>query len=234
MTGAYTILAEGAQGGDPVGGANGCLGASIQGVFALNAGDTLAILVGERPASSALPSGGGGSFVALGSSFTSATPLIVAGGGGGQWSSDTPPNSCGGQISELGAGAYPGGAGQGALQAPCGGGGGGFFSSGGQDSLHSFLGGRGFRLGGQGARPPPTASPTSYSAGGFGGGATANFEGSCWVVAGAAGGYSGGSGYPAGTPSKVYGNGGGSYNSGALQRNFASIHSGNGSVTILG
>jgi hypothetical protein len=45
-SGLFTIIAKGAQGGE-----NGGLGASMQGVFSLAFGQTLSILVGERPTS---------------------------------------------------------------------------------------------------------------------------------------------------------------------------------------
>ena len=83
-TGSYIISANGAQ-GCAYTSLSGCLGASMQGVFALTAGQTLSILVGQQPCASTTlyPGGGGGTFVALGASYTTATPLLVAGGGGG-------------------------------------------------------------------------------------------------------------------------------------------------------
>jgi hypothetical protein len=82
-TGSYVIFAAGAQGAFTAGSLGGS-GATMQGVFALVAGQTLSILVGKQPTSptTLYPAGGGGSFVALGASYSTATPLIVAGGGG--------------------------------------------------------------------------------------------------------------------------------------------------------
>jgi hypothetical protein len=96
----------------------------MQGDFSLYTGQVLSVLVGMQGDSNTYPGGGGGSFVALGGSFSTATPLIVAGGGGSAvisaavnlWS------TCGGQITQTGAGSYsnilPG---YGAASAPCGG-----------------------------------------------------------------------------------------------------------------
>ncbi len=54
---------------------------------------------------------------------------------------------------------------------------GGFYSSGSADTyITPFAGAAGFRQGGAGAVP---AYIYSYSSGGFGGGGTANYEGSC-------------------------------------------------------
>jgi hypothetical protein len=228
-TGAYQILAKGAQ-GCAYSGLNGGRGASMQGVFSLTAGQTLSILVGQQPCATTIvyPGGGGGSFVALGASYTTATPLIVAGGGGGVYSG-TAPTACGGQTSQLGSGnvAYQPSAGYGSQAASCGGGGGGFYSSGGNDTYYGFPGGQGFRQGGAGAVP----TYMFYTNGGFGGGGTANYNERCNTLGGTGGGYSGGTGNN--EAEVTFGNGGGSFNCGSLQNNSASINSGDGSVVII-
>jgi hypothetical protein len=204
----------------------------MQGVFSLTAGQTLSILVGTQPCATTTlyPGGGGGTFVALGTSYTTATPLIVAGGGGGGYSG-TAPAACGGQATQLGSGnsLYQPSAGYGSLSAPCGGGGGGFYSSGGTDTFYNFPGAQGFRQGGAGAVPNPSYS--GYTNGGFGGGGTANFVGSCNTRGGAGGGYSGGTGNNGN--SAYFGNGGGSFNGGLSQVNRASYNNGSGLVEIV-
>ncbi len=54
----------------------------FSGVFYLQAGTVLQILVGAQPPTPAgfFPGGGGGTFIGLGSSYATATPLIAAGG----------------------------------------------------------------------------------------------------------------------------------------------------------
>ena len=231
-TGPYSIVARGAQ-GCASSGLLGGRGASMQGIFSLTAGETLSILVGQQPCATTTlyPGGGGGSFVALGANYATATPLVVAGGGGGVYSG-TAPAACGGQTTQLGSGnvLYQPSAGYGSLAAPCCGGGGGFYSSGGTDTLYSFPGAQGFRQGGAGAVPNPTYG-SSYTSGGFGGGGTANYVGSCNTQGGPGGGYSGGTGND-GT-GIAFGNGGGSFNGGSSQINTASSNSGAGSVQIF-
>lgn len=226
-----TITAKGAQGGQAAVANVGGLGASVSGVFAVTPGQVLSILVGQQPAPNLglRPGGGGGTFVALGSSYATATPMIVAGGGGGSFTGGA---GQAGQILNVtttgnGGGPVPGTSGNGAASTSCGGGGGGFYTSGGNDTLYPTkgVGGAGFRQGGAGG------VSASYQVGGFGGGATADYDGSCNFSAGSGGGYSGGSGYNA-TTSNLSGYGGGSYNSGTSQVNTAGANSGNGSVTI--
>jgi hypothetical protein len=93
MTGAYQILAFGAQGGSGgATGAGGGLGAEIGGDFSLTAGEMLGIYVGGAGSSYNLGGGagssynlggggGGGSFV-IGPSNAK---LVIAGGGGGSY-----------------------------------------------------------------------------------------------------------------------------------------------------
>jgi hypothetical protein len=222
-----TVNAKGAQGGSN--GGTGGLGASTQGTFAVTPGQVLSILVGQQPPNDlSYAAGGGGTYVANGSSYLTATPMIVAGGGGGS----TSGTGQGGQVLNVtttgdGGGPVPGTNGFGAASTSCGGGGGGFYTSGGNDNLvtPTTIGGSGFRQGGAGG------TAVSYSTGGFGGGATPNYAGSCNMQAGAGGGYSGGSGQNSGTI-RYTGYGGGSYNSGTSQTNTAAVNSGNGQVVI--
>lgn len=222
------ITVKGAQGGSyEAGGAYGGLGASVTGTFAVTAGQVLSILVGQQPIHAWTP-GGGGSYVALGATYSTATPLIVAGGGGG---SHTSGNGQSGQITNItttgdGGGPVPGTSGNGAASTSCGGGGGGFYTSGGNDNGGGTgMGGKGFRQGGAGG------ISASYGTGGFGGGSTAGYSGSCAMAAGSGGGYSGGSGQNSTTYiNKGYG--GGSFNSGTNQTNIAASQSGNGQVYI--
>jgi hypothetical protein len=204
----------------------------MQGVFALVAGETLSILVGQQAGASVskIPAGGGGTFVALGANYTTATPLLVAGGGAGVYNSAACGGSCGGQITEVALGPYAGPAGYGSLAAPCGGGGGGFYSNGGTDTSYSFTGGKGFQQGGAGAVPTPNYV-SFYGSGGFGGGGTANYIGACNLRGGAGGGYSGGS--SGSTVTKDAGWGGASFNAGSAAINSASSNTGNGFLTII-
>ena len=82
-TGNYKIEAWGAQGG----GANGGLGAHIQGEFALLQGQVLHIIVGQQgitePGQVNSVGGGGGSFVVRGPATVVGDVLVIAGGGGG-------------------------------------------------------------------------------------------------------------------------------------------------------
>jgi hypothetical protein len=176
-----------------------------------------------------MPGGGGGSYVANGANYTTATPMIVAGGGGGSYSGGA---GQGGQITNItttgdGGGPVPGTNGNGAAGTTCGGGGGGFYTSGGNDTYQPTygVGGAGFHQGGAGG------ISAGYGPGGFGGGATADYYGSCYMSAGAGGGYSGGSGYNS-YSSNASGYGGGSYNIGTSQTNTAASNSGNGQVII--
>ena len=208
-------------------------GASMQGVFSLTAGQVLTILVGQKgPQTGSYPGGGGGTFVALGSSYTTAIPLIVAAGGAGVNPSGAGASTAiiGGQISTTGIGAYIGSAGNGANAAPCCGGAGGFYTGGGTDTSYGFPGARGFRQGGAGA-VTTCGNCTGYDPGGFGGGGIGDYVGSCNTYGGPGGGYSGGSGNGAQMVS-YYGNGGGSYNGGTFQVNTASLNTGNGIVQI--
>ena len=78
--GNYSIEAYGAEGGGIYGG----LGAKIKGVFSLNSGTTLKILVGQSGLEDGnLSSGGGGTFVIQPPYDNNSSILVIAGGGGG-------------------------------------------------------------------------------------------------------------------------------------------------------
>jgi len=221
-----TINAKGASGGY-VSGATAGHGASMTGTFSVTPGQTLWILAGQSPGlTTSFPAGGGGSFVGVGASLATATPLIAAGGGGAAYSTSTGTNA---PITTSGTGTSPGTAGNGAPAGSCSGGGGGFYTSGGTDALYGFTGGAGFRQGGAGGIPTSLYT-SSYQAGGFGGGAPANYVGSCNQQAGNGGGYSGGSAFS--TTLNTVGNAGGSFNGGTNQTNLAGNNNGNGVVTI--
>jgi hypothetical protein len=218
-----TITAKGASGGYYPGYTPG-YGASMTGTFAVTPGQVLSILVGQSPGScSCFPGGGGGTFVALGGTYSSATPMIVAGGGGGAYSGYS---GVGAPTTNDGTGSWPGTGGNGAPAVACGGGGGGFYSNGGNDTYYGYPGGKGFWQGGAGA-----SVGGGYQNGGFGGGAVADYVGSCNTVAGAGGGYGGGSAYNNGSYNGS-GQAGGSYNGGTSQSNTPNNNNGNGSVTI--
>jgi hypothetical protein len=107
-TGPYQITAAGSRSGilgvfsanTTYGNAHG-RGAVVQGVFNLQRGQKITLVVGQPSANTSQVStyestaGGGGSFVALGNiasdGFANLTPLIIGGGGGGAgaWSSNT-------------------------------------------------------------------------------------------------------------------------------------------------
>lgn len=106
-TGRYQITAAGSRSGvittfsgnTTYGNAHG-RGAVIQGVFSLQRGQKLTLVVGQpsanttQPSTYSSPGGGGGSFVALGNiaqGFANVTPLVIAGGGGapGSWTSNS-------------------------------------------------------------------------------------------------------------------------------------------------
>jgi len=95
-TGVYRIKAFGPGGGQKDQGEIYGAGAIVQGDVQLTAGETLWVLVGQksdfylngRSGWVTWTGGSGGTFVAKGSSLSSATPLVVAGGGSGHRSSN--------------------------------------------------------------------------------------------------------------------------------------------------
>ncbi len=206
-SGIYDILATGANGGTGCNtGGNNCVspggqGAVIGGVFDLNAGTILNILVGQAGTSSGLYSGGGGggSFVV---SATSTTPLIIAAGAGGGGvfqgsytgsNGSTSETGSAGQLNGGAAGTNGGGGGGG------GGAGGGGFATTGYGGHFNAEGGASFTEGGGGGG----GGSAGGGAGGFGGGGGGGGGGSA-NGGGGGGGYNGGGGGGGG-----YGNGGG-------------------------
>jgi hypothetical protein len=247
-TGDYRIEAWGAQGGAAGTGTTGGLGAHMSGNFALSAGNTIKILIGQLGGSKdAGGGGGGGSFVITSSN----SPLIIAGGGGGGNGSSTGSwplrgvnnggsgqTSTGGQDSNVfsadhgqtgsggaaqskgGTDGHGGGGGFGAA------GGGGFLGDGGNGtSTTNADGGKRFLDGGNGG----SGAQSPENDGGYGGGGGgANLTG----YGGGGGGYSGGGGGQWNGAIHGYGGGGGSFNSGTEQNNTAGANTGHGKVII--
>ncbi len=242
-TGAYKIKALGAQGG----GANGGLGASIEGEFNLVGGQVIRILVGQQGITQAgqlnSVGGGGGSFVLLNPAATLADILVIAGGGGGSASAAYPNahgssgNSGNNGFVDVGV-ANPdgiggsGGNGGNKSVSGCsldrGAGGGGFLTNGGDvcQTIGIANGGGSYLSGGLGGTGTgPGAN------GGFGGG------GSTWQTgfrgSGGGGGYSGGGAGQTNADAPTHaGGGGGSYNTGTNVVNTAGVNSGHGLVEI--
>jgi hypothetical protein len=212
------------------------LGARMKGDFNLTMGDVLQILVGQKPGQSEFNGGGGGTFVAKGTSHTNATALIVAGGGGShrtQYSAsgyedklDAVTTTSG--VTTYHAGGTNGGGGSARTADQWGGGSGaGFIGNGeGPSSNNGETGvSYSFRNGGVGANF--VYSNRGDQEGGFGGGGCGGWGGS-----GGGGGYSGGGGGKNGSGLSAQGGGGGSYNSGSNQDNSAGAWEGHGKVTI--
>lgn len=235
-TGPYFIRAYGAQGG----GSNGGLGAMESGVFNLTAGDSLKVLVGQRPLGNT--GGGGGTFVVLDNGTP--TPLLVAAGGGGSspgfsrsafmdGQASTPPLTEASGLGGENSGAPGGSSGNGGGPSPgvadvCGSGGG--FSTSGDNATNAVgapiadTGGKGFLQGGVGGDP----ISGQQSSGGFGGGG-----GGAAHAAGGGGGYNGGGGARyVNTGLRAAGGGGGSYNSGASREGESGVRTGEGEVLI--
>ncbi|MEC8423698.1 MAG: hypothetical protein VX000_07965, partial [Myxococcota bacterium] len=193
-TGAYEVTAAGAQGGRNTDhGHDGGAGAEMVGTFSLTAGDTLAILVGQRGGDSTdAAGGGGGSFVY---NQTTGTLLVAAGGGGSGAENDDNTASmatykdgttagCGKDAPAHGGGLVAGG---------CGG-------AGGAIDYHTYGQGGGGGFSGDGAGAGGGAAflngGNGNANGGFGGGANGGGDGG-----GGGGGYSGGaSGSGGGSP----------------------------------
>lgn len=211
QTGTYRIITRGASGANP-----GGQGAIIQADVNLMAGTVLQILVGQQGLTlgSSYAGSGGGTFVAIGSTYSNATPLIIAGGGGGVNNGHTITQNTYGSTSNNGNpgdDGTPGGSNGNGGNASTGGnapgpGGGGFYTNGQSVAAgRPADGGFAFVNGGEGG-----LGETSYGTytgrpdGAFGGaGGTANH-------AGGAGGYSGGGGTANGSSNRASG-GGGSY-----------------------
>lgn len=205
-SGAWQIVAYGAEGGSPsVGTFVGGLGADIGGEFTLASGELLDLYVGGH-GSTDIPGtagGGGGTFIVV---DASGTPLVVAAGGGG--------------ANDLGAGGNALTTHSGSSGGPAGGsigagGGGGFTSDGGSSAIADV---------GQGGKGFPNGLAGGAIGGGYGGGGRGNGE-----PGGGGGGYNGGAGGLSGDP----GSGGGSYlDSSALNDILMITNTGNGFVAF--
>jgi hypothetical protein len=227
-----TINAKGAQGGAggtaPVG--SGGLGANMTGTFAVVAGQTLKVLVGQQGQGTAISSGasgGGGTFV----TDNSNNPMIIAGGGGGVHGTlvtigkDAVVTNNGvdgySAVSNppfptyYGVGGVGGNGATNGPNAPHAGNGGGLLTAGAGGSCGGP--GASFISGGTGG------TLCSSFPGGFGGGGGDGNNGG-----GGGGGYSGGGGSYH-TPTN--GGGGGSFNIGTNQTNIVN-NTGNGQVVI--
>lgn len=226
-SGAYTINAVGAGGGNSTYGGRG---ASMSGRFVLNQGDVLKILVGQTGASviegtSTRYGAGGGSFVIKSPS----TPLIVAGGGGGSailgagWT----PNVAGDGSTNPNPGYSTGGT---ADPNPGGCGGAGQGGAGYNNNGTGVTPSKAFTNGGNGGTGGAEQCPASIGGtpfGGFGGGGGGGNGG------GGGGGYFGGNGNGSYSSTYKSGAGGGSYNSGSSQNNLvASNRFTNGTIAI--
>ncbi len=249
QTGTYTITADGAQGGSSRAGGGtdaGGMGAQIVGTFALTAGETIRIAVGQAggnamPTSKAAGAnqyggggGGGGTWVEL-VNGGSTTLLEVAGGGGG--STDYYSGGAG-SVGTPGSG-NGGYAVRGALATYVGGGGGGDLSNGNVygDGSYKQAGkaGKGLASGlAGGAAGTGNIAYGRSGAGGFGGGGGASS-----YVQGTGAGGGGGGGFTGGDAgsnqaSTQAGQGGTSYvaGSGTLVSQTAGFETGNGLVTI--
>ena len=230
-TGSYLLEAFGAQGGAAPS-ALGGKGARMRGVFALNQGETLWILVGQVGGDSQSAGGGGGTFIGVGHSLANAKPLLVAGAGGGGRSSSWVGAGLPGVTGTRGpAGAYAGGTnGNGGARqnGPSGGFAGGGYYTDGQQGGASGTSGSGFVKGGAGGVRQDNGANLCAD-GGFGGGGGGMHNSN--QGSGGGGGYSGGgAGHDVGPAG--YGGGGGSFNGGTDQSNTEGANSGNGKFTI--
>lgn len=229
-TGTYRVEAWGAQGSNATA-TTGGLGAYMSGEFALTAGETLWVLVGQNAPNTPTrinlsSSGGGGSFITKTPHNTNASILVIAGGGGG--TGDERPatsNATTAQNGQTGSAGAGGVNGNGATTGTAGAGpGGGFFTNG-------ISTGFGFAYVNGGAGGPVNAT-YSVNGGGFGGGGSVTSGGNSRY--GGGGGYSGGSGSTSlsGATTGLWGGGGGSYNNGTNQLNQGGVNFGHGKVVI--
>ena len=206
------------------------LGARMKGDFNLTKGDVLQILVGQKPVQNKFNGGGGGTFVAKGTSHTNATALIVASGGGSHRSSysasgyedklDAVTTTSG--VTTFYAGGTNGGGGSGNTSTQWGGGSGaGFIGNGeGPTSNNGQYTGVSYSFRNGGVRANYVYGNYGDQEGGFGGGGSGG------------GGYSGGGGGKNSSGIGAQGGGGGSYNSGSNQDNSAGAWEGHGKITI--
>ena len=224
VTATYRITAIGAGGGSTTSTNHlGAQGTSMRGDFSLTQNQVLHVLVGQQGIGWGYTSGGGGgSYVGVGTNYSSATPLIVAGGGGG--AGDSGGHGYDASTGENGVSGHPNyGAGSGGngnsndSNGGWGSSGAGFFGNG--SSPYTAPRAFSFRNGGVGANSHGSCCGSCNGApGGFGGGGSGACNGG-----GGGGGYSGGG---------QGGGGGGSFNSGANQSNQSNSNSGHGQVTI--
>ena len=228
-TGRYSITAWGASGGNGKKKGNvefteGGKGAKIRGVFKLDAGEKLKILVGQqgmsKPVHQSIPGGGGGgTFVIKGHD----TPMVVAGGGGGGAafeSGNTSLKGDNGQKTENGTryGGYSGRGGRRSVSSLEASGGGGYSGNG--EESGTCTGGSSFLKGGAGGESKPGISDGGFGCGGAG-----------TAFPGGGGGYSGGGVEKLSNGMTVAG-GGGSYNRGAEQENSEGVRNGDGEVMV--
>ncbi|SFS72276.1 HYR domain-containing protein [Marininema halotolerans] len=259
-----TIQAQGAAGGSnpALTGAEGGLGASIQGLFTVTPGDVLSIVVGGQGGDAigadisfqAGGGGGGGSFVWFGSSFGEVNPstlLVAAGGGGGGGGLNTSSEVGGDGMTTssgqdggnaaggFGAGGMDGNSGSGgnfemglATGGGAGGGGSPYFNGGDGAGNAGGIGGVSIVAGGAGGAGGTGGGEFTGGAGGFGGGGGGSDRNG-----GGGGGFSGGGGGTGtsnamGGGSAGGGGGGGSFNGGSNPVNMAGVRAGNGIVEV--
>lgn len=231
----------------------GGMGASIQGEFALTAGETIYFLVGQMGGDTqvsldnAAPGGGGGTFVYR--SPGDSAPLIAAGGGGSGSSCDIadPPSQHGSASTDGNASGSLANGGTGGNGGTSNAGGSSYWAGGGAGWLTDGTGGNNSTdydytpgaSGAEGGRTPANGgagglmwndgNPNEGGDGGFGGGGGG---GSDNMGGGGGGGYSGGGGARWDPCGNEHGGGGGSYNDGANPVNTAAANSGHGQVSI--
>jgi hypothetical protein len=215
-SGRYEIQAWGPDSRNRGGG----YGAIIGGVFELQKGSVIKILVGQRPSpyDGNNGSGAGGTFVVKSPYNTNASILVIAGGAGGahNYGEKLAADGQSGTSGGTGTNGFAGGTNGGAGATAHGASGSGFFGNG-ASSMNVDRGGKSFTNGGSGGYYG------SYQAGFGGGGAHGTSHG------GGAGGYSGGGGS---THDPYVGGGGGSYNSGSNKTTSVGTWVGQGKVTI--
>lgn len=261
-SGRYRVQALGARGGvytppgfdTPQGGNLGGRGALVEATFELEAGETLVVLVGQRPDSEG--GGGGGTFVARGTGLDDPDlqPLLVAGGGGAiSFPFDSDPTDADATYplasASVSAGSLPqrsgvnggGGSvheGQGPFDAPGWAGGGGGYSGNGADSgATDAKGGKAFLDGGVGGLGSSCAfNPSVVPTGGFGGGGAGatGSRVSCWSQGGNGGGYNGAGNFGPSAMDQYprLGRGGGSLVTGADRGGLGGVNEGDGRVVL--
>ncbi|MEJ7602861.1 MAG: hypothetical protein WKG01_33545 [Kofleriaceae bacterium] len=224
------LVINGASGGD-TGTFVGGFGAMVDTIVTVTPGETLTVIVGEKPVDQVVgmdgcgASGGGGSFVMR----TATAPVAVAGGGGGA-SGYTTVMMDGGDASTTTSGRSStvtggsgGSGGSGVVTAGGGGGGGGILSAGGAGELAK--GGFSYSNGTDGGLRDSSEMCGTTSIGGFGGGGGGGRD------AGAGGGgYSGGAARDSAAGSSMAG-GGGSFALGTPAITIRTTH-GHGSVVL--